>query len=202
MTTAVRSLLVAAALLAVPGALASVPSSSRAGGGGGPLVVTGAVRIAGFPVQQTAARAIAVFGAPTAVTSRRTSRSSPGGPFACRLSWRELGLTMTFAHFAAGRCVRGSEAFLGSSFTDAVVTGARWRTDRALEVGSTKAEMIRLYPRAAQRPRTRYGHEWWLVPRVYHNDCAARPPMPYPGLAARLARGRVSTLVVHYLFCE
>ena len=81
----------------------------------------------------------------------------------------------------------------------ATVTGRAWRTGKGLRVGSTVAQLRRLYP--AARFHTGFAPErgWWLVPR---RRCAEVGGGPYPGLLARMRAGRVSALVVTVGVCE
>lgn len=151
-------------------------------------VIHGSSRIDGFPVGRSIERAKAAFGRPSSRAINRATRR-------CTLSWRRLGLVMRFEYFSTTACAR-------STFTDAVITGARWKTDRGLRIGASIDTMQTLYPQARQHLRSKYKGEWWLLESIFYDDCGGAPPRPYPGLAATVVRGVVKSFNVHYLFCE
>jgi hypothetical protein len=70
-------------------------------------------------------------------------------------------------------------------FSSAVMTGARWSTNKGLRNGDTLARLKQLYPRAR-----RHDESWWLVPRF------TAATGSYPGLSAMVSGGRVSSFQV------
>ena len=80
------------------------------------------------------------------------------------------------------------------------VTGrAAWRTAVGLRVGETAARLRSLYPRARLRTGFAGDSGYWLVTRQI---CAEVGAGSYPGLLARMQRGRVSALVARSSVCD
>lgn len=97
------------------------------------------------------ANAVAAFGRPS-------GRRAEGN--LCRVSWRDLGLSMGFV---GQGCSGTAGAWYGASVSD-----RRWRTDRGLRVGDSVAQMRRLYPAATYR-RERGRQPYWSLLR-YKTD--------------------------------
>ena len=74
-------------------------------------------------------------------------------------------------------------------FAAATMTRARWWTTAGLAIGARAAHVRRLYPRA-----TRHGAWFWLLTRRSRVGAGGR----YPGLAAKISRGRVVAFRVRY----
>src|SRR4051794_4660408 len=134
--------------------------------------------MAGSPAEASRA-----FGAPASARDLRG--------LSCRAVWPALGLTVTFLAFEGHPCLDGAAV-------QATVTGRTWLTEKGLRVGATVAEARRLYP-AATLERGAPFAGLWLVRR---RACAEVGGEPFPGLLARLARGRVSALVVTAGVCD
>lgn len=117
------------------------------------------------------AGALTTFGKPT------STRPNPGG---CEVSWQRLGLKIVFAGSGARAC-----AAPGGRFSGAVVAGDGWRTEKRLGIGSPVTRLRALYPTAEEYP----GGWWALVIR-------RRKGYPYPGLGAKIVKGRVSAFYV------
>jgi hypothetical protein len=140
----------------------------------------GGIRIA----RSTPADVKRLFGAPS--TSRASSAQS------CVQSWKGAGLTVLFFEFEAKPCTKGVALIVR-------VTGrAAWRTAVGLRVGDPAARVRALYPRARLRG---FGADrgYWLLTR--HN-CTEVGGGAYPGLLARMQRGRVSALVARSSVCD
>ena len=67
------------------------------------------------------------------------------------------------------------------------MTGTRWSTNKGLRVGASVARLKQLYPKAKL-----HGSMYWLVPRF------TQATGSYPGLAATVAGGKVSSFQVIY----
>jgi hypothetical protein len=172
----VAAVLVLACCLAAAAAAAPAPS----------LVVQGDRVLAGVRILAPRAAIEARLGAPD--SARRT------GMYTCRLVWRRLGLTMLLIDLSEGRPCRAG------LFQSATIASRRWRTTKGLRVGSTIAQLRNLYPAARFRdPGFAPYRGWWLVPR---RTCVEVGAQPYPGLLARVARGRVTALVMLVTACE
>ena len=115
------------------------------------------------------------------------------GDYECRLTWRRLGLVAGLLDLSRRAPCRDGV------FRAADVTSRAWRTARGLRVGSTTAQLRRLYPAARLHTGFAPQNGWWLVPR---RACAEVGGSPYPGLLARMRGGRVSALVVGVAACE
>jgi hypothetical protein len=115
------------------------------------------------------------------------------GLYNCRLVWKRLGLTVLLIDLSQNApCPTGV-------FQQATVTSRAWRTGKGLRVGSTTAQVRRLYPAARFHTGFAPYRGWWLVPR---RACAEVGGSPYPGLLARVQRGKVSGLVMLVTACE
>jgi hypothetical protein len=166
-----RSLVLAAAL-----ALAAASSALAAS-----FVIQGDYRIGGYAVKAdgSLAGAIDQFGQPTSI--RRDARFREF----CYVRWAGLGMRMTLYNLGGVNPCRPS----AGRFSDALITGRRWRTANGLAMRDSLARLRRLYPRA-----TRHGAWWWLVTR--RSPFGER--LLYPGLAAKVRRGRVVAFAVSY----
>jgi hypothetical protein len=145
-----------------------------------PLLIRSDVSLAGFRVKANGrlSGAIRALGQP----SSRTYLWSGEG---CRVRWSSRGVNMTFNNL--GRADPRSGRY--GHFMDAVMTGPRWQTSKGLRIGSPRARLRRLYPRAQLR-----GGWWWLVTRQSLYGSGGT----YPGLAAQVRNGRVTQFVVSY----
>ena len=149
-------------------------------------MIAGDRLVAGLEIGRSGAEeARAALGAPS--TLRRA------GPAACVAAWRPLGATLRFVAFEGRPCARGV------LLTATVTRRAGWRTARGLRVGDPVARVRRLYPGARFRRAPAGWTGWWLVPR---RACAEVGSAPYPGLLARVARGRVAAIVAASTACE
>lgn len=126
-----------------------------------------------------------LFGAPSTV--RASSAQS------CLQSWKAARLVVHFFTFEGKPCAQGAALIV-------TVTGrAAWRTAVGLRVGDTAARLRTLYPRARMRTGFAGDSGFWLVTRQI---CAEVGGGAYPGLLARMQRGRVSALVVRSSVCD
>ena len=126
-----------------------------------------------------------LFGAPS--TSRATS------PQSCVQSWKGARLAVHFFTFEGKPCSAGVALIV-------TVTGrTAWRTAVGLRVGDTAARLRTLYPQARLRTGFAGDSGYWLVTRQV---CAEVGGGSYPGLLARMQRGRVSALVVRSSVCD
>ena len=162
--------LAGASLLAVGAALAA-PS----------YVIQADVNIGGFKVKRDG-----TLGGATGVLGRPTSKRLKG--HVCHVGWRSFGVRMTFYNLGGQPACSDSTGYFGS----ATVTGRLWRTSVGLRVGDGVTRLRRLYPSAAYPAGSGFPSGWWLVPRF--TQATGR----YPGLLARVQRGRVSALEVYY----
>jgi hypothetical protein len=143
---------------------------------------TGGIRIA----RSTPADVKRLFGP---ASSGRTSSASPQS---CVRIWSALRLEVEFLSFESYPCLRGVALIV------TVRSRAAWRTARWLRVGDTAARTRSLYPQARLRGAgTDRGY--WLVTRQV---CAEVGGGAYPGLLARMKRGRVSALVARSSVCD
>ena len=141
----------------------------------------GGIRIA----RSTPADVRKLFGAPS--TSRALSDQS------CLQSWKRARLAVHFFTFEGRPCARGVALAV-------TVTGrAAWRTAVGLRVGDSAARLRSLYPRARLRTGFAGDSGYWLVTRQV---CAEVGGGSYPGLLARMQRGRVSALVARTSVCD
>jgi hypothetical protein len=123
----------------------------------------------------TPAQAVAAYGPPSAHGTTCTGR------------WPTASLALGFLSFESNPCSAGV-------LVHAVATGTRWRTNRGLRVGDTRARLRALYPRARAR---RDG--WWLVTR---HACAEVGGQAFAGLLARMGHRRVAGFVVTAGICD
>jgi len=119
---------------------------------------------------------IAAYGDPSRVGRQREI---------CHVRWRSVGLAVTFYNLGgANPCEPAA-----GRFSQATMTGTRWRTSVGLRVGDRVSRLRALYRQAKSRSAW-----WWLVTR--------RTPFgdggSYPGLAAKVQGGRVTALRVAY----
>jgi hypothetical protein len=135
--------------------------------------------------RSTPADAKRLFGTPS--TLRALSAQS------CLQSWKRTRLVVHFFTFEGKPCVRGVPLVV-------TVTGrAAWRTAVGLRVGDPATRVRALYPRARLRRGFAGDTGYWLVTRQI---CAEVGGGSYPGLLARMQRGRVSALVARISVCD
>jgi hypothetical protein len=172
-----QSVVVAVALAALAGAASAaapvhVIQGDRSAGG---------IRI----VRSTPADVKRLFGAPSTVRA--------SSPQSCLQSWKGARLAVHFFTFEGKPCVQGVALIV-------TVTGrATWRTAVGLRVGDSAARLRTLYPRARLRTGFAGDSGYWLVTRQI---CAEVGGGSYPGLLARMQRGRVSALVARSSVCD
>jgi hypothetical protein len=167
---------VKAGVLVVVLAAASVAVTTAAESATQPLLhVTGFAQIGTFHVRGgNPAAARAAFGRP-ARTVERTGRS-------CELSWP--GLQLSFYTLVQQKQCGPDTPFGGATITRA------WVTDRGLRQGDTVAKARKLYPAGSKRrPYFAGAHALGLIVRF------SQAIGDY-GLAAKIANGRVTTLVI------
>ena len=74
--------------------------------------------------------------------------TSGGGSEACRVRWRELGLTIVFANFGA---VDACDPDKGLAQRATIKRRKRWHTRRGLHIGDSLRKLDRLYPGIERR---------------------------------------------------
>jgi len=113
----------------------------------------GVQSLGGFhPIRNPTVRAaVRAFGRPS-------SRQPRYGGEGCKLSWRKIGLQVTFAYYGGGgkraACQRGIAKF-------ASIQGARagrWKTGRGLQIGDSREDLERLHPSAVE-----WEGDYWLA---------------------------------------
>ena len=142
----------------------------------------GGIRIA----RSTPAEVGTLFGAPS--TSRATSRAV--------LPAELEGAPVSPSHFFT---FEGKPCTRGVALVVTVTGRAAWRTAVGLRVGDSAARLRALYPRARLRTGFPGDSGYWLVTRQV---CAEVGGGSYPGLLARMQRGRVSALVSRSSVCD
>lgn len=168
-------------------AAACVVTFAGTGSAASPVHVIQGDRSAGGIVvaRSTPAAVKELFGAPS--TSRATSAQS------CLQSWKPARLVVHFFTFEGRPCAQGVALIV-------TVTGrAARRTSVGLRVGDPVARLRSLYPRARLRTGFAGDSGYWLVTRKV---CAEVGGGAYPGLLARMQRGRVSALVARSSVCD
>jgi hypothetical protein len=102
-------------------------------------------------------------------------------------------LVVLFFTFEGKPCAKGVALIV-------TVTGrSAWRTAVGLRVGDPVGRLRALYPRARLRNGFAGDSGYWLVTRQI---CAEVGGGVYPGLLARIQRGRVSALVARIAVCD
>ena len=141
------------------------------------FVIQGDAKLGPYAIRAdgTLAGAIEAFGAPSSIRrGRRYDRTS------CSLEWRGLGLRISFSHFG------GQNPCRSGFFSQALVTGALWRTAKGLRIGDSYHRMATLYRRQFATP-------WaWLVKR--YSPIAT----VHYGLQAKTVNDRVVAFRVSY----
>jgi hypothetical protein len=138
------------------------------------FVITGDRSIAGFPRDGKVARAVTLFGQP--------QRREQLGYDSCVLVWPVWGITMNVAYTNVPQNACSADA----KHKQTTVTGRRWRTSAGLRIGDTLSRLRQLYPKALRdKPGT-----WWLTTRSFAG-------LAFPGLEAKLIKGRVASFTVH-----
>jgi hypothetical protein len=146
-----------------------------------PFTIQADHRVGGLAVGRgTRAQAIARFGLPTSIQP---------GTQTCNVTWKPLGLRISFLDFAGIACRDGGAVKL------TITNRAHWRTGVGLRVGDSVARAKALYPKA----KLHAPEGWWLVAR---KSCKETGGQPYPGLLARVHAGHVTALVVTAGVCE
>ncbi|HXV58681.1 MAG TPA: hypothetical protein VD704_12510 [Gaiellaceae bacterium] len=168
--------IVLALSLAVAALLAAAAPASAA-------VVHGDWRLAGYRVKAdgTLRGALEAFGQPSRLT--RTS------DITCSARWSGRGLRIGFYNLGGFNPCSPRRG----RFSNAVVTGRQWETNRGLAVGDRARRLHRLYPNARWGAAPG-GAGWWLIAR----SSPVGEGGFYPGLLARMRDGRVAALVVRY----
>jgi hypothetical protein len=173
-----RLLLLLATAMAVSAGAASAASA--------PLLIRGDASIGGLQIGRgSPAGARSYFGNPSG------SRSLP--PSACVMSWKPIGLTLTFLDLSGGMACK-----TGALVTATVTSPSHWRTLVGLRVGDSVSRLKQLYPAAVSKG-TGGGRGYWLITR---HACQEVGGAPFPGLLARVRDGRVSALVAGTTACE
>ena len=169
-----RALITAAVALALatsPSALGHQPS----------FVIQGDFRIGGYAVKRDGSLRgmIAAFDQPSTV--RRGTRYRE----ICYVAWRPIGLRVTLYNLG------GSNPCLPATghFSEALMATRIWRTSMGLRIGDSLARLRALY-----RNESRHGAWWWLITRRSPYGAGGS----YPGLAAKVGRGRVVAFAVRY----
>jgi hypothetical protein len=116
----------------------------------------GVQNLAGFhPLRNpTVGAAVKAFGR---ASSRRPRYEGSG----CEVSWRKIGLKMTFAYYGGGG---GRTAACGANrgiAKSALIQGSmaeRWQTSRGLRIGDSLENLDRLYPNAVE-----WEGDYWLA---------------------------------------
>jgi hypothetical protein len=169
------------ARLAAALVLALAVAGSGSAVAAGPFTIQADHKVGGLAVGSgTRAQAIARFGAPS---------SQHHGGQSCDVTWKPLGLRISFLDFASDPCTVGGAVVL------TMTSRAHWRTGLGLRVGDSVARVKALYPKAKLHP----SEGWWLVPR---KSCVETGGQSYPGLLARAHAGHVTALVVTAGVCE
>ena len=99
----------------------------------------------------------------------------------CTALWGSIGLRVSLYNLAGGNPCKPKTGFHSTS----VMTGKRWSTNKGLHVGDGTARLKQLYPKAKI-----HGSMYWLVPRF------TQATGSYPGLAAMIVAGKVSSFQV------
>ena len=92
-------------------------------------------------------------GAAVRAFGRPSSRQPRYGGSGCDLSWREIGLKITFAYFGGGGKRAACQANRGVA-KSALIRGAaadRWQTSRGIRVGDSLERLESRYPDAVER---------------------------------------------------
>jgi hypothetical protein len=148
------------------------------------FVIQGDTNIGGYAVKAdgTLDGAIEEFGEPTSL--RGTSYQ--GQPrIACVARWPHLGLRISFYNLGGQDACEPQYG----NFSEALITGKRWRTSKGLRIGDSARRLRSLYG------RPRFTGQWaWLLTRYSPYGGGAY----YPGLEAKLLRDRVTAFRINY----
>jgi hypothetical protein len=110
---------------------------------------------------------------------------------ACRVVWpQRIGARMVFYNLGGQNPCSRRYGY----FSEAVMTGKRWRTSKGLAIGDPRSKLLQLYPNARYRSDRYYGNSWWLITRGSRYGGGG----VYPGLRAHLQSGRIVKFVVTY----
>jgi hypothetical protein len=111
----------------------------------------GVQNLGGFhPIRNpTVAAAVKAFGRPS-------SRQQRYGRSGCDVSWRKIGLKITFAYYGGG----GSACRRGIAKTGVIQGTAadRWQTNRGIRIGDSLEQLERRYPNAVE-----WEGDYWLA---------------------------------------
>lgn len=140
------------------------------------FVIVRDVSVGGFQRDGNVQRAIAVFGQPT------VRRQEEGTFDMCNLQWPALGISMR-TYYTGGTIDPCGPSGRHASTT---LTDPRWRTSMGLKMGDTLTKLKKVYPRA-QRDKPGV---WRLTTRSFAG-------LPFPGLEARIKKGRVVSFTVY-----
>jgi hypothetical protein len=140
------------------------------------FVIKGDEWIGTFAVKQngTLGGLQAAFGKPSRLTATQDG---------CVALWGPIGLRVTLYNLGGKNPCKPKTGY----FSTAVMSGTRWSTNKGLRVGASVARLKQLYPKAKLR-----GAAYWLVPRF------TQATGSYPGLAANVAGGKVTSFQVIY----
>ena len=118
------------------------------------LIVIGRERVARIgrlePLAAVPQTAKAAFGRPTGIGNYPDTL--------CKLGWEDIGLSISFANFGLGDPCGPDGRIASVEIVGLAAAQAGWETDRGATVGTTVAELERLYPNAR-----RSGEELALV---------------------------------------
>lgn len=170
---AARTCLPAILGLVLTGSAGSTPAQEPSS-----IVVRGDVQIGGFLVQRdgTLDGAIRAFGKPTSLIRGRYGD--------CVARWRPIGLRIGFYNLGGRNpCLRQY-----GYFSNATMVGRRWVTVRGLRLGDPSRKLYALYS-----PRRFTGSWAWLLTRY-----SVPTDEDYPGLLAKIHRGRVTAFRIRY----
>ncbi|HEY5709889.1 MAG TPA: hypothetical protein VIS51_10875 [Solirubrobacterales bacterium] len=100
-------------------------------------------------------------GAAVKAFGRPSSRQPRYGGSGCEVSWRKIGLKMTFAYYGGGggrtAACRANRGVAKSALIQGS-TAERWQTSRGIRIGDSLEQLERLYPSAVE-----WEGDYWLA---------------------------------------